>query len=628
MIPIRPTKRIARLLNQRLSALLLSISLGLIGCGGGGGGSNFTAGGPSSGSAIDGQLAVSLTDAKGDFLSYTVDVSSLTLTKENGAVVETVPTKTQVDFAQYTDLTEFLTAATIPSGQYTSATLTLDYSNANIQVEDANGSALKVSKIVGSDGTTPVTKLGINVVLDKKQLIIAPGVPRNLMLDFNLAQSNTVTFDAAGAATVQVQPVLIADVELKSVKAHRLRGGLKSVDVATNSFNVTLRPFVQALFSTDQLSTFGTVNVTTSNNTVFEIDGVSYDGTTGIRTLNTLSAFTAIVAIGTTKLNPLHFEATEVYVGSSVAGGTLDGVRGNIVSRSGDTLVINGATLIRKTGTVIFHDQVTVKVADTTKVSRQLEHAAVGTYSMQDLSVGQRVFVAGTVTDSNPASLTIDAGTGHVRMLVTALRGTVVTAQPLVLNLQSIDGRKIDLFNFAGTGTTGNDAVPTAYRISTGSLDLSGISNDMPISVRGFVARFGAAPPDFTAITIVDVADVRALLSISWLPLGNTTALGNPVGSTAISLDLTGAKSSSLRRAGVSSNVANGTQIKASDRPSAFVIIESGAGEQLYSTFADFVSGLQSRLNNSKTVQSLAASGSYVDSTSTLTSDLVSVRMK
>lgn len=505
MIPIPFTKQCARLLNRRLVAFLLSLSLGLVGCGGGSG-SDFTTGGPSSGSAVDGQLTVSLTDAKGDFLSYTVDVTSLTLTKEDGAVVETVPNKTQVDFAQYTDLTEFFTAASIPSGTYTSAKLTLDYSNANIQVEDANGGALKASNIIGSSGTTPVTTLSVNVALDKKKLVIAPGTPRNLTLDFNLAQSNTVTFDAAGAATVQVQPVLVADVELKNSKTHRVRGGLKDVDVTNSSFNLTLRPFVQTLASANRVASFGTASVTTSANTIFEIDGVSYDGTTGIRTLNTLSAFTAVVAIGTPKLNPLRFEATEVYAGSSVAGGSLDGVRGNIVSRDGNTLTIKGATLIRKAGTVIFHDQVTVNVADTTKVTRQSVNAPIDTFSIQDLSVGQQVFVAGTITDPNAASLTMDATTGHVRMLVTALRGTVVTAQPLVLNLQTIDGRKVDLFNFAGTGTAGNDAVPTAYQISTGSLDLSGINADMPVSVRGFVARFGAAPPDFAASTLVDTA--------------------------------------------------------------------------------------------------------------------------
>src|SRR3989337_1407881 len=51
-----------------------------------------------------GDVVVGLTDAKGDFVHYEVNVESLTLTKANGAVVETLPLSSRVDFAQYTDM--------------------------------------------------------------------------------------------------------------------------------------------------------------------------------------------------------------------------------------------------------------------------------------------------------------------------------------------------------------------------------------------------------------------------------------------------------------------------------------------------------------------------------------------
>ena len=59
---------------------------------------------------------MSLTDAAGDFLSYTVDVQSLTLARRDGTVVETLPVTTRVNFADYVEMTEFFTGATIPSG--------------------------------------------------------------------------------------------------------------------------------------------------------------------------------------------------------------------------------------------------------------------------------------------------------------------------------------------------------------------------------------------------------------------------------------------------------------------------------------------------------------------------------
>ena len=37
-------------------------------------------------------------------------------------MVETLPATTRIDFAQYVDLTEFFTAATIPNGDYVAAT--------------------------------------------------------------------------------------------------------------------------------------------------------------------------------------------------------------------------------------------------------------------------------------------------------------------------------------------------------------------------------------------------------------------------------------------------------------------------------------------------------------------------
>ena len=79
----------------------------------------------SSASSETGDIVIGLTDAQGDFVTYTVAATSLSLTKANGAMVETLPVSTTVDFAQYTDMTEFLTAATIPAGSYVTGTLTL-----------------------------------------------------------------------------------------------------------------------------------------------------------------------------------------------------------------------------------------------------------------------------------------------------------------------------------------------------------------------------------------------------------------------------------------------------------------------------------------------------------------------
>src|SRR5258708_16598503 len=143
----------------------------------------------------EGVVAIGLTDAAGDFLSYTVDVTSLTLTKADGTVVQALPQRTRVDFARSVDLTEFVMAVTIPSGSYVSATLNLDYTNADIQVDDGNGSPVPVppANIRDSQGVQ-ITTLSMSGTLDPAPpLVVAPLVPSLLALHFNLPAPTSLT---------------------------------------------------------------------------------------------------------------------------------------------------------------------------------------------------------------------------------------------------------------------------------------------------------------------------------------------------------------------------------------------------------------------------------------------------
>jgi hypothetical protein len=238
---------------------VLVAGLTMSACSNGGDSGSGAAAAPSSGQAL-----VSLTDAAGDFLSYTVDVQSLTLTKRDGTVVETLPLTTRVNFADYVEMTEFFTAATIPSGTYTGARMRLDYSAADLQVEDASGNAVAVpvGNIHDANGS-PITTLDVDVSFDdRRTLLIAPGFPAHLTLDFNLQASNTA--DLSGASpVVTVKPFLIADVDPEKPKTMRLRGPLTSVNQANQTYQVFLRPAHR------KLGDFGSVIVHIDTNTVF-----------------------------------------------------------------------------------------------------------------------------------------------------------------------------------------------------------------------------------------------------------------------------------------------------------------------------------------------------------------------
>ncbi len=472
--------------------MLLAAVFIMTGCGGGGG--------SDSGS---GEVVISLTDAEGDFATYTVDVLSIKLTRADGTEVETLPLATRVDFAQYTDVSEFLTAATVPNGRYVKGSMVLDYSNADIRVEDASGDAQPATAIVDTNGD-PVTTLEVKVILEGRNVLpVAPGIPKNLLLDFDLEQSNRVVF-AGSDVTVTVEPVLIAEVDPQVPKVHRLRGPLKSVNVEENRFRLFVRPFFHTIRSGPRR--FGSLAVHTGDATFYEIDGISYQGTSGLTVLDTLPQFSAVVARGNLRFNPLRFEAREVYAGSSVPGGTLDVVRGSVVERTGnDAIIVKGATLIRQNGVVVFNDRVTVQLDASTTVTRQL---STGTFDIDDISVGQRIVVFGTVTNDAASNLQFSAANGYARMRLSKLRGSVEAlpgAQSwLALNLTSINNRSVDLYNFTGTGLdAASDADAAFYEVDSGNLPLDGIGVADSLAVAGFPTAFGSAPPDFTAQTVV-----------------------------------------------------------------------------------------------------------------------------
>lgn len=480
-------------LRQFLFLLMMS-AVFLSACGGGDS--------SDSGQQESGDVLISLTDAEGDFVTYTVDVLSIRLTRADGTQVETLPMNTRVDFAQYTEMTEFLTAATVPRGIYVRGSVILDYSNANIQVEDANGMAVPVTEYLDNNGD-PITTLEVSINLDgHRQLPIAPGIPKNLMLDFDLEQSHTVTL--TDPVTIVVEPVFVVEVDPLVPRVHRTRGPLRSVDVTNNAFEIYIRPFFHRIRNGQRV--FGSLRVLTNDETVFEIDGSSYQGNDGLVVLDGKPQFTAVIARGDLRFNPLRFEAKEVYAGNSVPGGDMDVVRGTVTGRTvDDKVIVQGATLFRTDGVIVFNDYVTVQLDDSTTVTKQLN---VGTFNIDDISVGQRITVFGAITNDQVSDLQMTAANGLARMRISSVHGEVGAlpgeATDLALRLLNINGRSASIYDFTGTGTdAGNDADPMNYEVDTGSLSLTGIAVDDPVVVRGFPTAFGTAPADYTAESVI-----------------------------------------------------------------------------------------------------------------------------
>lgn len=584
--------------------VLVLTTVGLTACGGGGGNSEATPG-------SNGEVAIALTDAPGDFSAYSVDVLSITLTQANGSVVEVLPVSTRIDFAQLTELTEFVTIATIPAGSYTGARLRLDYTNAEIMVEDDNGNA--VAAVARDAVGNPVGTLNLDVRFDRQRpLTIVAGVPAHLTLDFNLAASNQVDV-AVTPPVVTVLPFLVADINPEWHKSHRVRGPLVNVDVANSRFTLGIRPL--AMRDGD----LGRLTVTTDANTQYEIDQVGYQGAGGLNALSLKPSGTATVAFGAVDPATRRFLASEVYAGSSVPYGTSDVVTGSVIARSGDTLTLRGASLERTDGTFTFQETMTVLLADTTKITRQL--APGQSFTKNDISIGQRLFAFGTLSGAI-GSQTLDASNGLARMLISSVTATVnnLGGGEIELALQTINGRRVALYNFAGTGTdAANDADPAHYQVSSGALSLTGIDVGTPVRVRGFIRPFGMAPADFEAQTVIDVTLAPAAMAVVWTPASSTPFSG--IDATGLTLDLNSSPTvHHVLRGGVLTDlVASNPRVVPLDPSRGLYALGIAGTVTVYTNFDLYQQALAVELANSRTVRGFGGYGSYTDASTSFT---------
>jgi hypothetical protein len=510
----------------------LLIVLTLSGCGGGG--SSNPASVAASDAEETGELVIGLTDAEGDFISYTVDVTAITMQRLDGAIVEALPVATTVDFAELTQVTEFLTVATVPAGVYDSVNLSLDYTNAEILVQNEQGDGI-ATQVVDETGA-PLQQITVELQLTSSDVIrIAPGIPAAFSLDFDLDASNEIDLQTI-PATVTVAPFLLATPELETDRRHRLRGLLAETDALTQEITLTVRPFRH------RVGRFGEYSFRVTDETAYEIDGQGLTGAEGFEAMAQLSANTPVIALGAVAGG--EYSADIVLAGSSVPWTESDVVKGVVSARSGDSLTVRGASIEYTDGLRVIRDTVTVNIGPDTAYSAPGLQA--GLLGSQSISVGQRIVAFGELetsadNQSDVANMPVlNALDGRVRLAPSSLLGQVVTADPLVVDLHLLSGRRPVTFDFSGTGVVPEtDADPQAYEVATATLPLASVVADELIRVRGFVNEFAAAPADFVARSLITRADAQrpALFSAAWFEPDAMSILRIDDLAVALSLD-------------------------------------------------------------------------------------------
>lgn len=465
-----------------------------------------------------GTAVISVQDTSGAFLSYQVGIDSITLTRNDGIVVEPLATPQTVDFTKITDIAELLGSPAVPIGTYLSASITLDYTAASIWV-DKGGQAVEVTPV--STAGTAMTAAIITVTFDPKDpLVINYQHSTRLALDVNLAASNTVTTTASPPA-VLVQPFLNASTAAVDSTPMRARGLYVTQVGVSSGFIMNARPFI------DQISALGAETVNTTANTYFNINGTVYTGAAGLAALATQPESTLIVAYGTlgdlSGITPT-FNATQVYAGAILQTELADQISGVVSARSGDIVTVHGGTFFSVLDQIQFFNDATITLGSGTSVIA--DGSTTNGLTSSAVSVGQQVTIFGQAALSTSLALTMDATAGFVRLQPTRLWATLNSAVPgsATLNMLTLQNYEPAAFSFSGTGASaGQDASPTAYVVNTGAADESGTTAGTLLRIDGLVTAFGAAPPDFTATAITPGTATEQELVVTWTDTGSGT---------------------------------------------------------------------------------------------------------
>lgn len=512
--------RLGRHAHKILSAILCAAGIFAAGCHGPGNISYY------------GIAWVSVTDEPGDYTSYIVTIDSITLTRSDGVVVTAVGTPEVVDLAQINNYSELWSSGAIPDGTYTSATITLDYTNAVISVM-VNGQPQAATLLDYYVQTTTPTTYSVTVNFDPAHLpTITPTFASTsavlLSLDFDLAASGVVSL-ATSPATVYVRPIVNIGMLAPDTKLIRIRGPLINSSVNVNTYTVYIRPFY------DEANNIGTVTMFSQPSTVYTLNGQNYVGDSGLQALSVLSAGSTITAGWTTfqpDYNPSNgaaagkFNLAYVVAGSTLEDIYTEGITGDVVARNGNTLTLQGWTLILNTAdTFEFQTQLLntssqvipaqVLLGSQTIVTAD-DNSTFTNLTSDSIAVGQHITARGVYNELSDGTTQLDStgaqatNTGSVRLQPTEIWGTVSSsaADAVTLDVQTINDYPVSNFTFTGNGAA--TPTPSAFVVDTTLTGLpAGVVAGDPLWVTGYATPFGTAPPDFTAFSANDQSSVQ-----------------------------------------------------------------------------------------------------------------------
>jgi hypothetical protein len=466
----------------------------------------------------------------------TIAIDSITLSGPNGVYAVQLGTTETVDLTRLSDIGELVNAPAVPSGTYTSATITLDYTNATIYA-NRNGVSVPLALSLPGNAAGIFTTTVVVTFEPARPLVITLGEGTRVHLNLDLDAFNSIAGD-----TVTVMPYAVMSTPPLDAQVLRARGIFVYTETGT-SFVMNMRPFY------DLSSALGAITVNVNDQTYYNVQGFTYVGAAGLAAMTDAPISTPVAVYGTLSslagITP-QFTATTVLVGTSLESPIQDHLTGVVSERTGDSLTLihtqyrvsSYGNADFTAGSIAYLTAAYVTIGTGTIISR--DGVADANLSPQSISVGQQIDVSGVATvDATVTTISLDATAGQVRLLSTRAWGVFnsATGSNMSLDVISFDGFLESAFDFAGTALGGGAVKPSAYPVYTGSIDTVGTPSRTLLAVDGVANNFGAAPPAFLATAVTPGTATQQELVVEW----NGTYVANPfstINNTGLAVDL------------------------------------------------------------------------------------------
>jgi hypothetical protein len=444
-------------------------------------------------SSDSGSTAVTfaLTDgAAEEITSFRVSISSIQLERASGALVSLLTQAVPVDLTSLQDLSQVLGTTPVPPGFYVGATVTFDFTNAEAYILDATTPA----SLLDEDGDPLSGSVPFDIQL-AAPFSLGAGAHKLIELDFDLNQSLEVD---SLSNEITVEPKLVLSFDPSAPKELVSFGELVSVDTANGSFELELM--------TLQGQAYGSTTVDVLPQTIYQINGVPYTGSTGLAALAALPAGTWAQTYGAIAPNLPNLTIAYIEAGSGTYNGGNDIVEGNVIGRSGGagsnaTLEVRGFSDNADHSSLQFNTTFLVDVSlVNTKVLRR---GSATVYDTDDITIGQRVRIFGDLVGTD---MDATASQHVLRLLPTRALGVAAAAPSggeLEIDLVRIGLFPANSFDWPAGGTTPTDPDALIATVGTAADDLE-ITNGTTVDLIGWFNPIDSSGADFEATAVIN----------------------------------------------------------------------------------------------------------------------------